>query len=148
MTLDTLFTNEQFALIVSSILVAGIILYMCTGFIFISKSRVGIIERMGKYVGTYGHKLYYFAPLIYRRVGYYKLGVISQKIVIDKQKYIVKYEITNFKQFHYVANHDVYGLVKASLFEKNNDLSKVLIDRFKLSGAKFISLQLIKKTSH
>lgn len=143
--LETLFTGEQFAIIIASILLLGILLYISTGFIFVNKSRVAIIERMGKYVGTYGPKLYYFAPLIYRRVGYYKVGIISQKIVIDRKKYIVQFEILNFKQFHYVGNHDVTGILKASLNEKNADLSKLLIERFKFCGARFISLQKVKK---
>lgn len=145
MTYDQLFTNEQFAIIVGGILLLGIILYISTGFIYIGKNRVGIIERVGKYIGTFGPKLHYFAPLLYRRVGYYKVGEISQVLVIDRKKYIVKYEINNFKQFHYVGNHDTLGIVKASLNEKDADLSKLLIERFKLVGARFISLQKVKK---
>ena len=142
---DYLFTGEQFALICGGILLLGVILYACTGFIYVSKKRVAIIERVGKYVGTYGPKLYYFAPLLYRRVGYYKVGEISQSMVIDHKKYIVKYEILNCKQFHYIGNHDTYGIIKASLNEKDKDLSKLLIERFKFIGAKFISLNVIKK---
>ena len=65
--------------------------------------------------------------------------------MINRKKYIIKYEINNFKQFHYVGNHDTLGIVKASLSEKDADLSKLLTTRFKLVGARFISLQKVKK---
>lgn len=145
MTYDVLFEGPIFALICGGILLLGIILYLITGFLFIGKNRVGIIERVGKYIGTFGPKLYYFGPLIYRRVGYYRLGETSQTLIIDRQKYIVKYEIQNFKTWHYIGNHDTLGIVKASLNDKEKDLSKLLIDRFKMVGVRFISLTKIKK---
>ena len=90
-----LFVNDQIEtwiviVVVLGVLLLGVILFFATGFIFISKSRVGIIEKVGKYIGTYKGGLYYFMPILYRRVGYYRLGETSQKFKIDKKNYIVR----------------------------------------------------------
>ena len=71
------------------LLIISIIMFFVTGFIFVGKGRVGVIEKMGNYVGTYDSGLYYFFPLLYRRVGYYKKGVTIQKLVIDNKSYLV-----------------------------------------------------------
>lgn len=132
-------------LIIVSLLLLSIFMFFVTGFIYISKQRIGVIEKVGNYVGTYKGGLYYFFPLLYRRVGYYKKGVTIQKLRIDEKNYIVKYQIENYKQWHYVGNHDPLGIVKSSLRGNNEDLSKTLIERFNLVGARFISLEVIKK---
>lgn len=144
------FVNDQIetwivVVVVVGVLLLGFLLFMATGLIIINKSRVGIIEKMGKYIGTYKPGLYYFLPLLYRRVGYYHQGETIQKLKIDKKNYIVKYEIENFKTFHYLGNHDVYGIVNSALKSNSEDLSKILIEKFNYIGAKFISLEIIKK---
>ncbi len=132
-------------LVVVVILFVSALLFMCTGFIVVSKGRVGVLERMGNYIGTYKSGLYYFTPLLYRRVGYYKTGEIVQRFKIDKDNYLVRYKIENFKTFHYVGVHDVVNPIKTALKFHQEDLSKDLIERFNNIGAKFISLEKIKK---
>lgn len=142
---DDIFPTWLFLIIVASILLVGLILFLCNGFLFIGKGRVGVIERIGNYVGTYKKGLYYFTPLLYRRVGYYKVGETLQRFRLERKQYQIKYEIKNYKTWHYVGHHDVLGIVSASLKEKDADLSKLLIERFSLVGVRFISLEIIKK---
>ena len=145
-----LFVDDQIEmwiviLVVLGVLLLGALLFMATGFIIISKNRVGIIEKMGKYIGTYKSGLYYYLPLMVRRVGYYHIGETKQKVRVNAKNYIVRYEIENFKTFHYEGNHDVLGIVTSCLNAKTDDLSKLLIERFNQVGARFISLEIIKR---
>ena len=142
---ERFFEGWELLIIAGITLIGGSILFALTGFIRISKGRVGVIERVGTYIGTYKNGLYYFAPILYRRVGYYRVGEIKQRIQIGRKEYFVKYEIENFKTFHYIGKHDVKGVVNASLNEPTKDLSKLLIERFNIIGARFISLEIIKR---
>ena len=142
---DTFFQGWEILVIVLVVVIGGLFLFTLTGFIHVSKGRVGVIERVGNYVGTYKSGLYYFVPVLYRRVGYYKIGETFQKFQIGRKEYIIRYEIENFKTFHYIGKHDVYGIVNASLKEPTDDLSKLLIDRFNLIGVRFISLEVVKR---
>ena len=144
-----LFVNDQIetwivVLVVVGVLILGTGLFFLTGFIFISKTRVGIIEKVGKYIGTYKSGLYYFMPVLYRRVGYYKIGETVQKFKIDRKEYILRYQIEDFEKFHYIGNHDAYGIVCAALKSNTEDLSKYLITRFKDLKISEQNLSLLK----
>ena len=141
----TFFDTYGLAIIIAILIVLSIVAFFLTGFIFVSKQRVAVIEKVGNYIGTYDSGLYYFFPLLYKRAGYYKKGITEQKLKIENETYIVKYQIENYKQWHYVGNHDSFGIVRSSLLRKDEDLSKLLIERFNLAGAKFITLEKMKK---
>ncbi|HOH68403.1 MAG TPA: hypothetical protein PLX93_03665, partial [Bacilli bacterium] len=95
-------TDQQFYLTIAAIAGLGIILFALTGFINIKKGFVGIIERTGRYIGTYQAGRRYFAPLVDRRVGMYKLGACRRLVEVDRyQSYFIDYEILDFKLFHY-----------------------------------------------
>ncbi len=139
------FDTYWFPITLGVVILLSIVAFICTGFIFVSRDRIAVIERVGKYVGTYKSGLYFFAPLLYRRVGYYKKGVTVQRLRIKDETYIVTYQIENYKTWHYVGNHDSLGIVRSSLNQNPQDLSKLLIERFSLVGVKFISLERMKK---
>lgn len=134
----------QFALVFLGILLLGGILYALTGFISVKKGRVAIIERIGQFVGLYKPGLYYFAPMLYRRVGMYRVGVIKDQYLINRIDYQLTYEIVDVKIYHYVGKHDIEGILRASLKDSRNDLSNVMIKRCEAIGVKFIQLEIIK----
>ena len=134
----------QFALVFLGILLLGGILYALTGFISVKKDRVAIIERVGQFVGLYKPGLYYFAPMLYRRVGMYRVGVIKDQYLINRIDYQLTYEIVDVKIYHYVGKHDIEGILRASLKDSRNDLSNVMSKRCEAIGVKFIQLEIIK----
>ena len=131
--------------VILGVVAIGLVLLFLNCFIFISKERVGVIERVGEYIGTFGPGLHFLAPYIYRRVGYYRVGETKLRITIKREDYIVKFQINNFYRYHYYGAHDAEGIVKASLSENSTDLSALLIKRFNDVGAKFISLEKVKR---
>lgn len=134
----------QFALIMLAIVLLGIILFALTGFIVVKRNHVAIIEKMGNFVGIYKPGLYYFAPLLYRRVGMYKIDKIEKIIEIKKEEYKLNYEIEDVKMFHYIGKHDVETILVRTLKETDN-LSETLTKNYKQIGVKFISLEKIIK---
>ncbi|MCQ2793337.1 MAG: hypothetical protein MJ221_02810 [Bacilli bacterium] len=134
----------QFALVFLGILLLGGILYALTGFISVKKGRVAIIERVGQFVGLYKPGLYYFAPMLYRRVGMYRVGVIKDQYLINRIDYQLTYEIIDVKIYHYVGKHDIEGILRATLKDSRNDLSNVMNKRCEAIGVKFIQLEIIK----
>lgn len=142
MILTGALSTEMFILVLVAIFVLGGILYALTGFIKVKKGHVAIIERIGNFTGIYKPGLYYFAPLLYRRVGMYKVGETKSDFVINRISYRLTYEIIDVKKFHYIGKHDLEGVIKASLKETN--LSATLNNRFELIGVKFIALEKIK----
>ncbi len=145
MIFDVLLQPWQFALIALGIALLGAILFVLTGFIYVKKGYVAIIERTGLYVGIFEKGFHYFAPLLYRRVGMYPVGEAEREIVIDKVKYFVKYEITDVKCFHYVGNHDLETPLKDALANNKDKLKETLIEKYSAIGVKFIGLQKEKK---
>lgn len=141
---ETIFTTEQFIIIIASIFVLGGILFALTGIIYVKKNRVAIIERIGEFKGIYQSGFYYFAPLIYRRAGMYRLGIIEETYNIKRDEYKITYEIIDVKKFHYEGKHDIEGILLASLNKKPTDLSSILIKRYEHIGVKFIKLEKIK----
>lgn len=138
-------TEQQFYITVASVVLAGIILFTLTGFINIKKGFVAIIERAGRYIGTYRSGLRYFAPLVDRRVGLYKLGKCRRLVEVDRyNSYFLDYEILDFKLFHY-SGHDLDGLVRLALNEAPDDPSLSLKTRCPLIGVNFIDISINKK---
>ena len=142
MIFETLFTPLQFTLIILGVLLLGSILFALTGIIHVKKNRIAIIEKMGEFKGIYKSGFYYFPPLLYRRAGMYRLGIIEEKYLIDRINYKITYEITDVIKFHYQGKHDIEGILTASL--KECDLSTILTKRFELIGVRFIKLEKIK----
>ncbi|MDY0345272.1 MAG: hypothetical protein WCR77_01870 [Bacilli bacterium] len=138
-------TDKEFYITIACIVVAGIILFIFTGYIRIKKGYMGIIERAGRYIGTYQAGFRYFAPLVDRRVGLYKLGECRRLVEVDRYKsYFIQYEIMNFKLFHY-SGHDLDGLVRLALKESPDDLGLSLKTRCDLIGVHFIKVWENKK---
>lgn len=140
-------TPLQFGLIMIAILALGAILFFLTGFIKVKKGRVAIIERIGNFIGIYKPGIYYFFPLLYRRVGMYKVGEFKEIYEIDRIQYQVTYEIVDIKKYHYVGKHDMYGIIKASLKDSKDNLSEAIIRRSELVGVRFVKLEKLK-TKH
>ncbi len=135
----------QYALIMLGIVLLSALLFALTGFIIVKKKCVAIIERVGNFVGIYKPGIYYFAPILYRRVGMYKIGEIKQIIDINRIDYKIAYEIVDVKKFHYIGKHDIKGVLVASLNDSKDNLSEVLINRYEQIGVKFITLEKIIK---
>lgn len=145
MIFETLFSTGQFLLILLSIFILGGILFTLTGIIHVKKGRIAIIERIGEFKGIYKAGFYYFAPLLYKRAGMYRLGNIEETYLIDKTNYKITYEITDVKKFHYDGKHDVEGILTASIKNNKDNLSKTLIKRFESVGVRFIKLEKLLK---
>ena len=139
-------TNWQFALIFIGVALLGGLLFFLTGFIRVWKGRVAIIERAGLFVGLYKPGIYYFAPIVYRRVGMYRVGEIKEVYLINRVDYQITYEIVDVKQYHYVGHHDIEGILRASLLDSRDNLSEALQKRCEEVGVKFITLERIKKS--
>lgn len=138
-------SDEQFYITIAAIAGVGIILFAMTGFIRIKKGFIGIIERAGRYIGTYQAGLYYFAPLVDRRVGLYKLGAVRRLVEVGRYKsYFIDYEIVDFKLFHY-SGHDLDGLLRLALNESPDNLGLSLNTRCALIGVRFIDVREHKK---
>lgn len=142
--LEALLTTKQFIMIIVAIFILGGILFALTGIIHVKKNRVAIIERIGEFKGIYQSGFYFFAPLLYRRVGMYRLGIIEETYNIKRNKYKITYEIVDVKKFHYEGKHDIETILLVSLNEKRSDLSDILIKRYEHIGVKFIKLEKIK----
>ncbi|MCR5333249.1 MAG: hypothetical protein K6E11_04465 [Bacilli bacterium] len=135
-----------FLIIILGALLLGGILFVLTGFINVRKGRVAIIEKAGEFVGIYREGTYYFAPIVYRRVGMYSMGEISETYLINRIDYKVTYEIIDVMKYHYEGHHDMYGLVKASLVDSKDHLSDALKTRANAIGVRFIKLEKIKSS--
>lgn len=129
------------------ILLLGGILYALTGFIHVCKGRLAIIERAGQFVGIYKPGWYYFAPVLYRRVGMYRVGEVKERFLIRRVEYQITYEIIDIKQYHYVGKHDIEGVLSATLKDSRNELSDVMTRRCNDIGVRFIQLEVIKNAN-
>jgi len=137
--------DQQFYITIISVLAAGTILFTLTGFINVKKGYVAIIERVGRYIGTYQSGLHFLMPLVDRRVGLYKLGECRRLIEIDRfTTYFLEYEIIDFKTFHY-SGHDLDGLARLALKEAPQDPSLSLKTRCPSIGVRYISFVENKK---
>lgn len=145
MTLEQIISFTDTIIILIIVIILGIILFILTGYIIVKKEHIAIIEKNGQFVGIYKKGWHYFTPLIYRRVGMYKLGEIRQKIIIDRETYYLTYTIENYYKFHYEGKHDTLGILKSSLNDRFNDLSKSLDVKLKYIGANFIKLEKVKR---
>ena len=134
----------QFGLIFVGVFLLGGLLFFLTGFIRVKKGCVAIIERVGNFVGLYKPGMYYFAPILYRRVGMYRIGEISSTFDINRDQYKITYEIEDVKKYHYVGAHDIEGILTASLKDSKDNLSEALITRCENVGVRFIKLEKIK----
>lgn len=130
------------------VIAIGVLLFALTGFIRVKKGHVAIIEKTALFVGIYRSGLYYFAPLLYRRVGMYPTKEITRHFVINRQGYILTYQIVNFKKYHYEGHHDIESVLKASLNDNADNLTMALIERSKRIGVRFIKLEKIKDKRH
>ena len=138
-------TDQQFYITILSVFVAGAILFVLTGFINVKKGYVAIIERAGRYIGTYQSGLHYFMPLVDRRVGLYKLGECRRLVEIDRfVTYFLEYEIIDIKAFHY-SGHDLDGLARLALKEAPQDPSLSLKTRCAFIGVRYIGFEENKK---
>ncbi len=136
----------EFLLIVLIILTIGVLLFLLTGFIVVKKGQIAIVERLGLYVGTYKSGIRYFAPLIYRRVGMYPIGVLTKKVDVSRfDSIFVKYEILDVKKYHYVGHHDIDGIIRLALNEKRLDDGEYMTSQFKKIGVRYISNEKMKK---
>ncbi len=133
----------QLALIMLAIVLLAIILFALTGFTSVKKNYVAIIEKMGNFVGVYKPGFYYFIPLLYRKVGTYKMDELNKIVQVDDQEYKINYEIVDVKMFHYIGKDDVKSVLTSSLANKKDNLSKTLTEQYKRIGVKFISLEKI-----
>lgn len=88
------------------IIALGIGLFFLTGFIYVKKGWIAVIEKLGLYVGTYTKRFVYFAPLFYRRVGMYPLSPLTKPLIVGKDRFTITYQITDAKTYHY-AGHDL-----------------------------------------
>lgn len=134
----------QFGLIMLIIVLTGLALFFLTGFTYVRKNRIAVIERLGMFTGLYKHGLYYFMPLVYRRVGYYRIDEISEIYKINKEKYRITYEIIDVKKFHYIGNHNVLVILEKNINNSDN-LSASLKENYNQIGVKFIRLERIIK---
>ncbi len=135
----------QYALIMLGIVLLSALLFALTGFIIVKRNCVAIIERIGNFVGIYKPGVYYFAPLLYRRVGMYRIGETNQIIDVNRIEYKITYEIIDVKKFHYIGKHDIKGVLVASLNDNKDNLSQTLIKHYEQIGVKFITLEKIIK---
>ena len=121
-------TPLQFGLIFLGILVLSAILFILTGFIHVRKGRVAIIERVGIFVGIFKPGFYFFAPIVYRRVGMYRVGEIKENFEYKRD---------------YIGKHDIEGILMATL-KDSDTLSETLTKRCEKIGVKFIQLEKLK----
>ena len=145
MTLEQIISFTDTVIILIIVVLLGIVLFILTGYITIRKGHIAIIEKNGQFVGIYKKGWHYFTPLIYRRVGMYKLGEIRQKIIVGRETYYLTYTIENYYKFHYEGMHDTLGILKSSLNDHFSDLSKSLDTKLKYIGANFVKLEKVKK---
>lgn len=131
----------EFTLIVLIILALGIILFLLSGFIHIKKDHVALIERLGLYVGTYKSGLRYYTPLLYRRVGMYKMGEVIRKVNVSRfDSVLVKYEILDVKLYHY-SGHNIDSIIKTQYAKNGVEAGNDLKDLFSKIGVRFISIE-------
>jgi hypothetical protein len=136
-------TPLQFGLIFLGILVLSAILFILTGFIHVKKGRVAIIERVGLFVGIFKPGFYFFAPIVYRRVGMYRVGEIKENYEYKRENYRLSYEIVDVKTYHYIGKHDIEGILMATL-KDSDTLSETLTKRCEKIGVRFIQLEKLK----
>ena len=135
-----------FLIIILGALVLGGILFLLTGFISVKKGRIAIIEKAGAFVGIYRPGIYYFAPIVYRRVGMYRVGEITEIYELNRIEYRITYEIEDVKKYHYEGKHDMYGIMRASLSDSKDNLSQAMKTRSAAIGVRFIKLEKIKSS--
>ena len=124
------------------IVILGVFLFFVTGFIFVKKGKIAVVEKLGGYIGLYT-KTTYFTPLLFRRVGYYVLG--PQKITIqlpNGNTASLIYEITNAILFHY-HGHNIIQEIK-NTYELKEDITLQLISlQLERVGVKLINIEQI-----
>lgn len=133
----------RFTILMLAVVLAGIIIFFLAGIIKVRKGRVALIERLGNYVGTYRPGVYYLFPVIYRPVGSYPIGETKKVIKTASRKYLVSYEIDDFKLFHYVGHEDLKSLLDLALRESPSDPAASLRRRAPLIGVSFKSLEAV-----
>lgn len=110
-------SDLELLLVIVAIIATGVGLFFVSGFIYVPKKRIAIIEVYFKYFATKKHGFYYFLPLKARRVGAYKITTIKEEVTIHDVEYVVYYKIIDFKTYHY-SGHEL-ELFLFSMDEKN-----------------------------
>lgn len=128
------------------VIVLGVAIFLLTGFIHVKKGYIAIIERVDVYVKMSTKRWNYFPPILYRRAGYYFLGVNNREINLPNgTKAKLFYEIKDVLLYHY-SGHNIKSAIDRYYFLNNNHLN---IDTLKQAlnsiGVNFVEIVEIDK---
>lgn len=122
-------------------LVIGLIIFIIAGIYKVKKDHVIIIEKIEEYYATKGAGVYFFLPVKYRRVGYYKITQQERVILLGNQKRIVlTYQIIDPKKYHY-SKQRVEKYVEKIRLNNSTISEELLISELDKIGIKFISVR-------
>ncbi len=128
------------------VILLGVAIFLLTGFIHVKKDYIAIIERVDVYVKMTKKRWNYFAPVLYRRAGYYYLGINDREINLPNgTKAKLFYEIKDVLLYHY-SGHNIKAAIDRYYFLNNNRLNiDILKDALNSIGINFIEIVEIKK---
>ncbi|HOF65416.1 MAG TPA: hypothetical protein PL120_02325 [Bacilli bacterium] len=122
-------SDSQFWVILIVILAVGGLLYLASGFIYVHKGYMAVIEKDGKFYAVKPRGLYFFLPMRARRVGMYKIREYEDTAVLNGKTIVVRYNIKDYKTFHYSGREVTYLLEVLKKKHPNlvfEDLKKLL----------------------
>lgn len=114
---------EVVAIVSAIVIVLGIAIFLCTGFIHVKKDHIAIIERVDVYVGMQKKRWAYYTPIVYRRAGYYYLGTNQRDMTLPNEiKARLFYKIDDVLLYHY-SGHDIKSTIDRYYFLNGNRLN-------------------------
>ncbi len=128
------------------VILLGVAIFLLTGFIHVKKGYIAIIERVDIYVKMSKKRWNYFPPILYRRAGYYFLGINDREINLPNGvKAKLFYEIKDVLLYHY-SGHNIKAAIDRYYFLNNNHLNiDILKDALNSIGINFIEIVEIKQ---
>lgn len=133
-------TETQLLILILSILAAGILLFILTGFIGVKKGWVAVVEKKGLYAGTYTKRWVYFFRFAYEAVGRYPLFPIAQTLEINGKKFDIIYSILDVKTFHY-SGHDIPSAARIAFKDKTAPTVGQVKDMIRTIGCECIEVK-------
>ena len=130
-----------FLIALGIVIILGGLFFFFAGLFKVKKDQVMIIERMNEFKGVYEKGIYWFMPIVYRRVGVYTMKEMEQTIHFDDLRdMVIRFQVGDVIKYHY-SEYNVEQKVNEA-HKKYPEMSEEILKSELLDiGIRFISIR-------
>ncbi len=131
-------------LIISIAFIVAIVLFLLSGLFRVKENYVAVFEKMYAFYCIKEKGIYFLTPFLVRRVGYYQKEIQYIRINLANEDVFIKYQVEDFKIFHY-AGHNFNQVIVDNLKQSKNDISQSVNELAEKYGIRIIDLRVLNK---